>query len=338
MYTNTIQYGGNFLDIVDAEFESATSVAIASGYTSFDILHRYKDKLINISRNGGSSKLLLGMAFYEGLSHSKLDLLTDLSQQLESINNSSGVFVTYSGKFHGKVYQFCNNTTSKTFIGSSNFSRSGLKTNMECTTLLTDPITIASANSFLDFIFSQEDAVSIINAEITVPGTRMYQEKIRLDTLDDLQRYIPQTINTTLLESFEYSLQRIATKEKSNLNVYFGKGRLNRNSGVVSPRAWYEVELIAPRELSSLDLYPKGDFLAYTDDGYILPMKTSGDYYKNIRSKDNLRILGQWIKGKLQKSGALIPLTPVTEDTLETYGTESIKFYHIDTNRYYLKF
>ncbi|MDO8657873.1 MAG: NgoFVII family restriction endonuclease [Candidatus Levybacteria bacterium] len=95
---------------------------------------------------------------------------------------------------------------------------------------------------------------------------------------------------------------------------------------------------MANREITSNPMYPKGDFMAYTDDGYVMPMKTSGDYFKNIRSRGNLSLLGQWIKGKLQKSGALLPLTPVTQDTLDAYGRNSINFYKMSDDKFYMEF
>ena len=45
-----------------------------------------------------------------------------------------------------------------------------------------------------------------------------------------------------------------------------------------------------------------------------------------------------WLKGKLQKSGALLPLTFVTEDTLDIYGNDVLKLYPIGNNKYYMTF
>jgi hypothetical protein len=84
--------------------------------------------------------------------------------------------------------------------------------------------------------------------------------------------------------------------------------------------------------------YPKGDFLAYTDDGYIIPMRTQGDCYKNIRSKQSLQIFGIWLKGKLERSGALSKYEPVTLDTLEEYGNSKLCFYKIGEGKYYMTF
>jgi hypothetical protein len=48
------------------------------------------------------------MAFYEGLSANKLSLLNNLCAKLENTGTGSGVFVSYNGKYHGKLYVFGN--------------------------------------------------------------------------------------------------------------------------------------------------------------------------------------------------------------------------------------
>ena len=338
MFTNIPNYGGKLLDLIDKTIKSSTDVVIASGYVSFDILNRYKDDFLRIAGKGGRAKLLLGMAFYEGLSINKLTLLNQLSKDLSAINVCNGVFVTFNRRFHGKIYKFSKDKKSEIFLGSSNFSRSGLSENIEATAQIEDPETKNKINHFLDFLFSKENAVPIDKAEIAVPGTASYRQRLSLETLDDLKRYNPDSINKTAYPFFDFPLSRIAEKEKSNLNVYFGKGRWNRSTGRVSPRPWYEVELIADSTINRNPLYPQGDFLGFTDDGFIIQMKSSGDYYKNIRSKGNLCILGQWIKGKLQKKEALIPLTPVTQDVLDLYGKDTIRFYKIGEKNYFMEF
>ena len=51
----------------------------------------------------------------------------------------------------------------------------------------------------------------------------------------------------------------LKTEAKSNLNTYFGKGRLATSTGAIRPRHWYEVELIVPIEITTADGYPKRD-------------------------------------------------------------------------------
>ncbi|MDD5150954.1 MAG: NgoFVII family restriction endonuclease [Flavobacterium sp.] len=338
MFTNTENFGGNFKNVLKQEFKTSKNIVVASGYASADVLKEFKNEFILIAENGGSAKLLLGMAFYEGLSQTKLDILNSLCIDLNKLNKNSGVYVTYTRKYHGKVYLFDNGTQDNIFVGSSNFSSSGTSGNIECTVSVNDTSTKSKVKDFLSYLLSEENSVSILKADIVVPGSKKYKEKISLVTLDNLKQYDPTSIDISKLPQFIYPLDRIAEKEKSSLNVYFGKGRLNTKTGHIKPRPWYEIELIANVKLSSNPLYPKGDFDAYTDDGYIIPMRTQGDYHKNIRSKKSLQIFGMWIKGKLQKAGALIPLTPVTNDTLMTYGNDTLTFAKIADGKYYMKF
>lgn len=337
-YSNLGPFGGKFLKIIEEEFQQSNGVSIASGYVSLDVINKFRKDFFRIAESGGISRLLVGMAFYEGLSSTKYKTLSDIDNELKEICKKNGVFVSYGEKFHGKVYAFSKDRNLNIYIGSSNFSTSGLEGNIECTVLVNDTDVRQKAKNFIEFIFNEENAVSIVKADIAVHGTTKYLDRIKIDSLDDLTKYDQTTINKNEYEFFEFSLSRIADKFKSNLNVYFGKGRLNSETGKVTPRPWYEVELIADREIHTDPMYPRGEFLGYTDDGIIIPMKTSGDYFKNIRSKDSLQILGQWIKGKLQRSGALKPLTPVTQDTLDLYGNDTIRFYKIEDGKYYMEF
>ena len=45
-----------------------------------------------------------------------------------------------------------------------------------------------------------------------------------------------------------------------------------------------------------------------------------------------------WLKGKLQRAGALTPLTPVTKDTLIDYRNDKLTFYKIKNGKYYMEF
>lgn len=338
MFTNTELFGGNFKNVLVEEFESSKNITIASGYTSIDILRYFRPYFIEKAQNGGVAKLLIGMAFYEGLSQNKLEMLNELCLELNNINQESGVFVTFTRKYHGKVYHFDNINYENIYVGSSNFSNSGSMGNIECTLKVKDLISKTEVKDFIKYLFSTENSISILNADIIVPGSKKYSKKISLIDLENLKNHKLKKGNFEEFPFFEYPLTRIAEKEKSNLNVYFGKGRLNKKTGIVKARNWYEIELIANSALNTNPLYPKGDFEVYTDDGYIIPMRTQGDYFKNIRSKNSLQIFGMWLKGKLQKSGALLPLTPVTNDTLIDYGNDKLKFIKMSEGKYLLVF
>lgn len=50
------------------------------------------------------------------------------------------------------------------------------------------------------------------------------------------------------------------------------------------------------------------------------PTKVSGDCSKNFRSEGDLKILGKWLKGRLENAGVLSVGDPVTAETLKRYG------------------
>ena len=238
MFTNLAQYGGNFRSVLDSEFKVATSVTIASGYTSLDIINVYSQEFIRIANSGGSSRLLLGMAFYEGLSQKKYDALINLNSSLKSCGNNSGVYVTNGRRYHGKVYYFQRKLESNIYVGSSNFSTSGIKTNIECTLPIIVPQQKSEIISFLNELYSQNYAIDIDRVD-NIVSTR---KKIVLSTIqskwNNLSTYDPKTIAKDDLPKFVFPLSRVIEKQQSNLNVYFGKGRLNSKTGVITPRPW----------------------------------------------------------------------------------------------------
>ena len=113
----------------------------------------------------------------------------------------------------------------------------------------------------------------------------------------------------------------------SNLNVFFGKGRESKN-GLVKPRHWYEVELIVPKSIAAQNGYPQVStpdaiFDVVTDDGWSFKCKVSGTNSKNLRSEGDLKILGKWLKGRLENAGVLKVGDPVCKETLERYGRDT---------------
>ena len=337
MNTNIESFGGNFKDTILKEFTYADNVSIASGYVGIDIVNLFEKEFLRIANNGGSSRLLLGMALYESMSQKKVDVLNSLNDKLLQYDNSSGVYVANGRRYHGKVYYFKNKKDSNLFIGSSNFSSSGMGGNIECTIPVETSRQKHSIIDFLETLYSPEYSVTIDRVNIRIKGAKKSVQK-RKNDWSSIEKYNQSSIDISQSSKFEFSLQNINETHKSNLNVYFGKGRENKKTGKITARPWYEIELIAPREMNSNKHYPRGSFTAYTDDGYIIPMKTSGANYKNIRSEKNLQNYGRWLKGKLQKSGALEKYQPVTMDTLKEYGSEKITFYKISDGNYYMEF
>ncbi len=344
MFTNTTQFGGKFERKLDFELRNAQCADIATGYVGKSTILNYEAAFRRMSNlPNGHCKILLGMAFFEGLSSSSHRDLSNLHNTLSSNNLNSGIYLSYSQKYHGKIYNFSHNNSRNIYLGSSNFSQSGLSSNIECTIEVTDNNQKTDLITFTNYLFDPSNAVSINKANIPIHGrSRTRRGRTPRADLSQLQRH-QLTITQVIQQNtpyFDFDLRRIADKQKSSLNTYFGKGRVNRNTGVVTPRGWYEVELIADDQVRASVHYPKGNFQAYTNDGYIIPMKTQGDYYKNIRSegmgRGTLHVFGMWIKGKLEQAGALETYQPIDLDTFNDYGRSNLRFYKLSPTEYYL--
>lgn len=339
LFANCEEFGGDFHREIKTNLATAKKLDIATGYVSEDILNEFHQPLADITARQGRVRILVGMAFYEGIRARTLEQLKRIDEVIQSVKSGGGVYVATARKFHGKIYRVeASPTNIQSYVGSSNFSRSGLMGNLECTLKISDTSVQDEISKYLGFLFDPENAAGIRKAELVVPGSEAYKKRVSIERLKDLERYNVKNIQINPEKGFVFPLARLAKSEKSGLNVYFGRGRLSRRTGIVAPRPWYEVELIAPAELQKNPYYPKGQFTAYTDDGYVLPMYTGGDNFKNIRSKHDLELLGEWIKSRLQDAKALELLEPVTEETFEKFGTDKIEFYELRPREYFMRF
>ncbi|WOB97731.1 restriction endonuclease PLD domain-containing protein [Providencia sp. PROV099] len=335
LYTNLSSHGGNFDAVFFKQLELAKNVRIASGYFSLDILKKYENLLLE-KANQYQCQILLGMAFYEGLSKNQFDSVSYMNNEMLKMKTNSGFFVTNGRKYHGKIFQLNNSI----YIGSSNFSSSGFKGNIEATIKCTDEQKY-KINDFLNALFSKEHSIRVDFAQIPIKGnikligdkSKNTWEALRKHTLNELS---PEINLTQKVATFD--LLELAEHEKSNLNIFFGKGRENKKTKIVTPRPWYEFEIIAGKKITNSKDYPVGDFLAYTDDGYIIPMKTSGDYNKNLRSKGGLQVFGRWFKGRLEDAGVLDKFNQITPETILEYGKTKLVLYKMEKeNCYYMK-
>ncbi len=99
----------------------------------------------------------------------------------------------------------------------------------------------------------------------------------------------------------------------------------------MKPRPWYEVELIVSNTITKQDGYPfHQTFTVITDDGWQFQCKTSGDFSKNLRSENDLKTLGKWIKGRLEVSGCLKTGEMITPEVLQKYGNDQFELRSTD--------
>lgn len=299
---------------------------IAVGYASNDSL-LYLRKLVELN-SPKKVNLCLGMARFEGLFESQLSAATELDKYLRSAGFGQ-VFVSNQFPFHGKVQTFGRNRELiAAFVGSSNLSNivppEGLtRGNYEVDVLIDESIAVIDLDRFLGRLFN--DASTPLQ-EFDNLKTRK-DSNLGMDELFEVEKVPEQSLREIMgtREQIAFEIP-IKTTEKSNLNAYFGKGRENRQ-GFVKPRHWYEAEIIVDKAVQeSAPDYPKKSeqFIAYTDDGYKFALMAGGDYGKNLRSRDDLTILGRWLKGRMEISGALASGKPVTDEVLGKYGRDSM--------------
>lgn len=319
-----------FYDTFYALLHRATQLDIAVGYVTPDSLVELQ-KAVE-SYNLERLNLIIGMHYFEKFTEIEYKTALNLNNYLRSIGCGEVKLVT-TFRFHGKMYAFGNEHGAFAgIIGSNNLS--GIVDNSlrlyEAAVLIEEANYVQQMRDFIDKL-SQTSTENIDMLDI-----QDFKKAIPLlDNHDHVESVDPHTLAKYLASltdvSFEIPLKGAEEAPHSNLNVFFGRGRVSKN-GLVTPRHWYEVELIVPRAITADPRYPKSntddaEFDVITDDGWKFSCKVSGDYSKNFRSKNDLKILGKWIKGRLENAGVLTVGEPVTrKQTLRNYGRDTITF------------
>ena len=265
------------------------------------------------------------MHYFEGFSYGQYDALQKLADILED-KNLGDVYLASSVKYHGKVYLFETQENRKiSILGSSNLTKIAPSERIYDTDVITDDTSFTmSVADFLKLLREKncEKLSKIDNNRIKIlPPNNLFEDYLSVSKVSESYLVEIQSKKTDI--SFTIPLK---TEEKSNLNCYFGKGRKNFSNGSILPRSWYEGELIVSKSITSLPNYPKENslFTVITDDGYKFDCKTSGDFSKNFRSADDLKILGRWLKGRMENKKALNIGEKVTDSTFSIYGRDSV--------------
>lgn len=315
----------------DAFYEmipKATQLDIAVGYVSADSLAELQ-KTVELNSNIERLNLLVGMHYFDGFTEVQYNAAMGLNHYLLS-SQRGGVNLVTAFRYHGKLYSYSNNDGPFAgIIGSNNLSSivDGGTRIYESSVLLDDKNDASVMNKFITSLSTRASKnisdldISHFNEENSLLDGQEFVEKATTHEIVDAMRKIQPEF------SFEIPIKPYEVSPQSNLNVFFGKGRQSRN-GLVKPRHWYEVELIVPKEITTRSGYPKSQtesavFEVITDDGWKFKCKVSGDYSKNFRSEGDLKILGKWLKGRLENKGALKVGEPVTRETLKKYGRDT---------------
>ena len=325
------------------DIKNFKSLEIATGYFGTEIIEKFEKDLIEISRKG-YCKILIGMIFHGGVNKKQKQTLENINKKLRKINGESGIFILRED-YHGKIYKFKNDEDEIIYIGSSNFSNEGLNKRLECNIPIIDKESKKKVSNYVDFLFNHEKTSKLDDVELKL---KKKKRKVIKKTLNNYKR--PSNLYPKEIPISETRISlRPNNQPRSSLNLCFDKGRKVEKNGKVKwvPRNWYEVEITTQKKEQTKD-YPRGEFKAWTKDNgnvYELDMITSGGDvpgknikgYKDIMTRER-EVLGELIKGKLQREGYLEENDPVTLETLQNYGREYISFKKIRDKVYYLEF
>jgi hypothetical protein len=315
-----------YVDTWTRLFDSCDSLNIAVGYVSNDSV-LYLKSLIEWNQPK-ELNLCVGMALFDGIYRSQLHALQDLDKFLKS-QSIGEVHLANQFPFHGKIQTFSkSNQLFGGLIGSSNLSniippRGIYRGNYEVDLFLDEQNIVTHLDELIKDL-SISGAVSLDSANprlIIKPDVNPLLEG-RLEVESVTTESLEAVKNSITTDSFEIPLK---TTAKSNMNVFFGKGRDN-NRGFIAPRPWYEVEIIPGQKvMRSAPNYPDHEeFIVYTDDQYKFVLYTGGDNNKNLRSRDDLTTVGRWLKGRLEMSGALESGKLLDDAALDSYGRRTM--------------
>lgn len=314
----------SFSDTFYSLLPQTSQLDIAVGYVSSDSLIELQ-KTIELNSNIKSLNLLVGMHYFDKFTKVQYDAAIHLNDFLKQEKMGEVRLVT-AFRYHGKLYSYSNaNGPFAGIVGSNNLSSivDGGVRQYESSILLREKPAVVQMKDFIQSL-SHNASANIAELDIDEFNT----DNALLDGHEFVEKVSPKDLAAVLCTrtetSFEIPIKTYEVSPQSNLNVFFGKGRESKN-GLVKPRHWYEVELIVPKSVTSQPGYPEAqteeaEFTVFTDDGWSFKCKVSGDYSKNFRSEGDLKILGKWLKGRLENAGVLSVGSPVTAETLRRYG------------------
>lgn len=330
-----------FQDHFTMSFKDSDEINIAVGYASKASIK----ELIGLVSKYPTKKicLILGMYYIEGIPEGLYHEAIKLHNLLQE-HNTGEVRLIRPLKYHGKIYIFSQNQNYKVaYIGSHNLGAikaeaSNLR-QYEISALTEKQEEIQELANFFDILKTAKCSLpitAITDMEIIREENRALidQEFVEKITPEDVVAYK----NHLTPISFEIPLKVPANKDDSkmkgsNINVCYASGR---------KRVWWEIEIVVAKEIRDMVGYPEYQkpFLAVTDDGWKFQVWTCGQNNKNLYSKDDLKIMGRWIKGRLVASGLVEPVNNIdhdinqdgviTKDMLQKYGRNTISLTKTD--------
>lgn len=330
-----------FVEYFRYAVSKSDSLEIAVGYASKGALNelRHLIELYHIQR----VIIVLGMYYLEGMPEGMYHAALELDTYLKE-NNIGEVRLTHVFKYHGKLYTFYKKGKAVAgIVGSNNLGSVKLEASnfrqYEISTVTENPVEIDEISGFIQQLSEPKCSINIQEAEDIsfireINRALVDQEYVDKITQDEVEAYKNRLTDVSFEIPLKVPLDESDPKMRgSNINVCYAKGR---------KRVWWEIEMVVSKEIKELPGYPewKKPFMAITDDGWKFKAWTCGgsdgkpDKNKNLYSKDDLKIMGRWVKGRLVAAGLVEPVNNVERDVegrgiitkkiLERYGRDTI--------------
>ncbi|MCQ2343049.1 MAG: NgoFVII family restriction endonuclease [Paludibacteraceae bacterium] len=305
--------------------EQASDFNIATGYiTNESIVEIQQAAQYRLSSPKGPMKLnlLIGMNYIEGFTRLQYNAIQKLHTYLAE-QNIGKVMLSPKALYHGKMYSFLlGSQCLASFIGSSNLGSfvGTSQNNIESDAVFTN----SDGNPINQRIIELYDQIGVSLSDIPEIKEFTTKSNVLLDGHDHVAKISSAHLKDLVCEKTGIRCEiPLKSEPKSNLNTYFGAGKIK---GRYSPRSWYEVEIVISNKLNCPLPGSKQIFTVVTEDGYEFDCQRQGDYDKNLRSSYDLKILGKWIKGQMENAGVLEILEPVTDETFRRFGKSKLMF------------
>ncbi|MED4909386.1 NgoFVII family restriction endonuclease [Brevibacillus centrosporus] len=324
----------SFIEYFNEAAANSDSLEIAVGYVSKASLF----ELQKIVEDNGISNVCLniGMYYLEGMPEGTYHAAVSLNEAWKRAGVGE-IRIVKAFKYHGKLYTFYKKGRPVAgIIGSNNLGALKLEASnlrqYEISTVTDVPEEIEEISKIIRKLKEPNCSANI--QEIRIPLVReinsalVDQEFVTKITSDEVAAYQSKITDISFEIPLKVPENHADPKMRgSNINVCYASGR---------KRVWWEIEMVVGKEIRDLPGYPEYQvpFMAVTDDGWKFKVWTCGQNNKNLYSKDDLKIMGRWIKGRLVASGLVEPVNQVetdtafkgmiTEEILEKYGRKSI--------------
>lgn len=317
----------SIIDAVATNLSQADKLEVAVGYVSVGGLRKL-DELVD-QYGIKDVKVICGMYAVEGIPGSIKTEVIRLHKKWQD-QGIGDLYLVNNMTYHGKLYSFWKNGKPfRSIMGSANLGAIAptpqTRRQYELATTIDDSTQNAELAAFIQDLLTRctigvdrIDEIPVVHERITLLDNI---EGVTELTDSSVKSYVNKETDTVFqlpikAPKFE---RRFDTGRgnytKSNINVCYAKGRLDKKTGKIKWRSWFEVQITVSKETIFEPEYPiDKPFFVVTDDGYMFEAHTGGDNKKQLSAYGSDRIFGKWIKGRLIEAGLLKPFDSAEQD------------------------